>query len=598
MRRFLTACAGLAAALALSLAARPAAAAEPVVVPFIFWGGDVATFHANGGLETRADSIYDKLGLKLKLTPGDDFDKQVKDYKAGKSPFLRGTLSMLGQVSDDLTASADATPVVFLQLTWSAGDHLVGRENFKSLNDLKGKKIALQEGGPHVGMLNDLLTTARLKWSDISVVWTKDVSGDKGPAALFRKDKSIDGCFAITPDMTDLTGGLDLTGDGKDKSVKGAHVVVSTAQMSRSIADVYAVRRDFYKKNQDLVKKFAAGYLKGCEELVAAKKKAGDKWQEGKDGAAYRADVKLAQDIWGKDPALKDNVAKAEDVDGLISDATFVGLPGNVAFFTKEGNLSGFKNKARMALALPGDPAKDPPKKDPRGFDGPDFAIDELRKVGDLHGKAVTAPRISAEFKPDATKTIYSFNVKFQPNQAEFNEKEYGADFQRALEAASLFGNSVVVVRGHADPSLLAQRFAQAATTAGLMKKGDGKYEYNLTAGGTLDLNDTGKILKIIGDNNLSYDLDGDKGTLKGAVKALDDLTAKRAKAVGAAVVKFADGRGLVLDKSQVREDGVGVREPVVGYAEDEESWAKNRRVEFRILKVPADKILADEFDL
>src|SRR5262249_34361119 len=42
-------------------------------VPFIFWGGDVATFHANGGLETTPDSLFGKQGLKLKLTPGDDF---------------------------------------------------------------------------------------------------------------------------------------------------------------------------------------------------------------------------------------------------------------------------------------------------------------------------------------------------------------------------------------------------------------------------------------------------------------------------------------------------------------------------------------------
>ena len=53
-------------------------------------------------------------------------------------------------------------------------------------------------------MLNDILRTARLDWKDITVVWTDDVSGDKGPAALFRKDASIDGCFAISPEMTDL----------------------------------------------------------------------------------------------------------------------------------------------------------------------------------------------------------------------------------------------------------------------------------------------------------------------------------------------------------------------------------------------------------
>src|SRR5436309_242916 len=55
--------------------------------PFILWGGDAATFHANGGLTTKDGSIFQKQGLKLKLVPGDDFPKQVKDYLEGKSPF-------------------------------------------------------------------------------------------------------------------------------------------------------------------------------------------------------------------------------------------------------------------------------------------------------------------------------------------------------------------------------------------------------------------------------------------------------------------------------------------------------------------------------
>src|SRR5262245_54676032 len=247
-------------------------------VPFIFWGGDVATFHANGGLETTPDSLFGKQGLKLKLTPGDDFAAQVKNYLDNKTPFLRGTMSMLGQASEDLTKKQDTIPVVFLQLTWSAGDHLVGRANFKDLNDLKGKKIALQEGGPHVGMLNDILNTVKLSWKDIAVVWTKDVSGDKGPAELLRKDQSVDACFAISPEMFELTsapetGGITSTGDGTKKSVKGAHVVVSTQHMARSIADVYAVRKDFFDANRDYCEKFAASYIKACEELVDVKKK-------------------------------------------------------------------------------------------------------------------------------------------------------------------------------------------------------------------------------------------------------------------------------------------------------------------------------------
>jgi len=92
---------------------------ETLEVPFILWGGDVATFLANGGMETKPDSIFaqQKLNLKLVRHEGDDFGKQVEAYLKGKSPFLRGTMSMLGQASDELTKDPNTRPVVFLQLT-------------------------------------------------------------------------------------------------------------------------------------------------------------------------------------------------------------------------------------------------------------------------------------------------------------------------------------------------------------------------------------------------------------------------------------------------------------------------------------------------
>src|SRR5262245_160126 len=76
--------------------------ADVYELPYIFWGGDVATFHANGGLETKPESLFGKLGLKFKLVNGDDFVAQVKGYVEGKTPFIRGTFSQLGQASEVL----------------------------------------------------------------------------------------------------------------------------------------------------------------------------------------------------------------------------------------------------------------------------------------------------------------------------------------------------------------------------------------------------------------------------------------------------------------------------------------------------------------
>jgi hypothetical protein len=264
------------------------------------------------------------------LVPGDDFVQQVRDYRAGKSPFLRGTFHMIGLASEVIGADPRTKGVVVLQMTWSAGDHLIARANLKTVTDLKGKTIALQQGGPHVGMLDDVLKSAQLTWNDIQVVWTKDLTASPdSPAELFRKRNDIDACFAITPDMVGLCGGLHDTGSGAEGTVKGARVLVSTAELSRSIADVYVCRKDFFDANKELVTKFVAAYLKACEEIIDLRKA-----HESSPSQAYRNLLQMTQDIYGKT-----TIPVLEDADGLLADCTFVGYPGNVAFFTASKTL-------------------------------------------------------------------------------------------------------------------------------------------------------------------------------------------------------------------------------------------------------------------
>ena len=559
------------------------AVGEVLDVPYILWGGDAATFLANGGETTQPGTTFAKHGLKLKLVRGDDFAAQVKNYKEGKTPFLRGTLSMLGQASGEIAGDPRSQPVVFLQLTWSAGDHLVSRESLHTLADLKGKKIALQKGGPHVGMLNDILHTAQLGWNDVQAVWLDDVTGDKGPAEAFRNDPSLDACFAITPDMLGLTGGPDATGTGEKGTVKGAHVLVSTAQMLRSIADVYACRRDFFDKHRDVIEKFTAGYLKACEELVSIKKTGKDKTAK-----AYNDVLALTRKMFGSD------VRNDEEADGLISDAVFVGLPGNYSFFQDKGNLSGFDAKAKAAVDLALS-LKDADKR----YDLTQANLDysQIKKLGDLSAK-VDAPR-TGRFAADAKEkgVIYSFNVYFGGNQSTFPEADYGQHFQRAVEQASLFGNAMISMRGHANGSELMFAFRDTVLKRGIVTQRGGKYF--LKDGREFAMNDMKAILELIKTENLgdvavrSYN---GKPTIQGQINVLQELSEKRSESVRRAVVEYATRHGYRLDPSQMKFVGVGGSEPVVMFASEPEG-GKNRRVEFRIIAVSAEAITTEEFD-
>ena len=113
---------------------------KAIQVPFITWGGDMVTFYANGGLKTAKGSIFDQLGLNINLVSRDDLYVQSREYMEGKSPFLRGTFRMMGQVSELISSDPKTEGVMVLQLTWSAGDHCVIRKGIKTISDPQRQK--------------------------------------------------------------------------------------------------------------------------------------------------------------------------------------------------------------------------------------------------------------------------------------------------------------------------------------------------------------------------------------------------------------------------------------------------------------------------
>lgn len=471
-------------------------------VPFITWGGDVATFLANGGLKTKPDSIVAKQGLSLELFPGDDFPAQVRSYLSGDTPYLRGTLSMFGLASEVLGADPRTKPVIIFQLTWSAGDHMVVRPHIKSVNALKGRKIALQQGGPHVGMLDEILSLSKMTWKDIQVVFVKDLTGANGPADAFRNDPSIDACFVISPDMIGLTGGLTSKGGDAEGNVKDSVVLVSTAQMSRSIADVYGVRKDYFDANKEKVLKFTASYFKGVEDLIALKK---DYDAKGPKANEFLSVLKMAQDIYGVAvlPTLE------IDAYGLVADATFVRLPGNISFFGDKGNLNNFDNKSKTVLDLAVGQGY---AKVRNGFFPPAWDYKQVAETAgiDYIVPQTQAGKINAETAgifPDSElddRTILSFTINFEPNQNEFPVDVYGAEFQRVVKAASTFGNAAIAIRGHSDPTQTIVDLLKVGMANDLIKRSGtkGNYTYYFQ-GEPLNLQSIDKVVESINSGKL-----------------------------------------------------------------------------------------------
>ena len=81
----------------------------------------------------------------------------------------------------------------------------------------------------------------------------------------------------------------------------------------------------------------------------------------------------------------------------------------------------------RMALQLPADPAKDPLKTDPLAVRDSELRLWRAAQIlGSLTGKPITNPRFAAEIKIEPEKTLFSFNISFEPDKAEFPVAKYG----------------------------------------------------------------------------------------------------------------------------------------------------------------------------
>lgn len=569
---------------------------DEVLMPYIFWGGDFATFYANGGLTTQPGSIYGKLGLKIKLYAGDDTVLQARNYVSGKSPAFRGTYGMAAQAAEVLNQDPKIYGTAEFQMTWSQGDHVVCRSNIRTLADLRNAKIASQEFGPHPELINAMLGDAKLSWSNVTMIWTKDLSlTPDSPMEKFRTDPSISCATVITPDMVALTGGLQNTGSGAEGTTKGAHVLVSTAQRTKTIADLYFFRTDFIRANPEWVAKFTAGYLKAVEEIVDLKKQ-----YETSGSPKYRELLKLAISIYGV-KALPNE----DEAHGLLSDCTFVGHPGNVAFFTNESSMHGFEhfNKSATDLAVERGYASGRLqfKKSSIDWNSATF-VGYLTKTTVTKAERFDTKKVQAEIETFTTegqiddKTIYTFTITFQPNQKEFPIEQYGKDFREVVRLADQYGGAVIAIRGHSDPTETLRQLVAAGTAKGVLRRNGSQstgYTYSFN-GKPLDLSSTTELLKLIEQG--SFDGAADANPRETMTAALN-LSRFRADEVRDAIIGYAGKNGLTLDKSQVQPQGVGIREPFIAKPRNMDEAAQNMRVEFRLLRVSAEVSKPSDFD-
>lgn len=525
---------------------KPVKSSATTKVPLITWGGDIATVLA------ETEGIFKQNGLNITTFREDDFKKQVQMCLSGETPYLRGTIGMINAASDAFKSSGTDLVVIY-QLTWSVGGDAMVVRSGKNLKNIK--TVALQLYGPHMDYASNLfskagrLNSVQFKWLSQLTISEKLNGKSVDPVTAFQENSNIDAVMCIIPDGLLLTSNGSV-GTGSEGSVKGAKILLSTKTASRVIADVYAVRKDFYDAHKGEVMKFV-------QSLMIAEEKLRDITNNKSANLA-----KYRQLMSSSAEKLLGSSQFTSDAEALLGDCKFVGYNGNISFFTGKGTTRTFETlnkeiqKSFKSLGL----LTTSTSLVKANWNYNTFAsklkyASSSAPVQQKFDQQKVAKAVESKIQAESTSweeegTLFVVEINFEPNQSDFSISKYAGDFAKALDIAETNSGALVVVEGHSEP-------------LGILK-----------------------AEKALRNKEPGHKSQAEINQMKQRAKS---LSLERAQNVRKNFLSYCSQKGVKIDPSQFVAVGIGVQSPKYNPPRTKEEWEANRRVVFRIKQVEAE---------
>lgn len=189
--------------------------------------------------------FFKKNGINVKLTRMESSSDRLSALAAKRVQGIGGT------VDSHVVAAARGIPLVQVLLTDDSkgGDGIVAKNEFKSLADLKGKKIAVQtDGGASFFWFNYLLKKEGMKMEDFNIQSMS--SGDAGAAFVAQK---VDAAITWEPWLSSA------------KKTQFGHVLLSSEKTPGIITGSFAMHKDFVKEHPEAVKALDKSWFEAVE---------------------------------------------------------------------------------------------------------------------------------------------------------------------------------------------------------------------------------------------------------------------------------------------------------------------------------------------
>lgn len=224
-------------------------------VQLVTWGGYAPGLYFNEGAQANARSRFKtKYGFNVDFKVENDLINAMNAWIAGEYDVLVQTADAfpLYTAPDDINSFG---PKAFMQVDWSrGGDAIISKRGINSVNDLKGKTVAVAVPSPAQTLLITSLEAAGLKYSDVKVIKTAD---NLKAAELFRSDE-VDAAVVWSPDDILAT-----------RDVPGSKILLTTVEQSNIIADIFFAKESFINKNRKMINDFYEGWMTGLAEINA-----------------------------------------------------------------------------------------------------------------------------------------------------------------------------------------------------------------------------------------------------------------------------------------------------------------------------------------
>ena len=227
---------------------------RPLKVGINTWAGHAPGIVANGGMKPGgASSLYKKkYGLDVEFV-------LLEDPSAKLAAFIKGDIDIMWDTVDSFAREASELKEKglkarsIIQEDWSrGGDGIVSLKTIKSVEDLKGKRVASTKYTPSHWLLLFLLSQSGLSPQDRADVEKNVVFTAEAPqaAAMFKAGK-VDAAVTWEPDLS----GAVTAREGE------AHILVSTTAATNVIADTLVARQQLIDEAPGSVQAFVAGWF-------------------------------------------------------------------------------------------------------------------------------------------------------------------------------------------------------------------------------------------------------------------------------------------------------------------------------------------------